>query len=188
MKKLRAEFRQEVSQIEVDRLKWVDETGMILAMTRAYGRAVPGKRVKEAVPKNYGKNHTLIAAMGLSGIIAPFVVEGAIDGEMFREWVREAVCPSLREGDILIWDNLSAHKVEGIEEMIEERGAKVLWMSPYSPDYNPIEECWSKIKTYLRKAKARSKEALMEALKQALETITESDIRGWFTHCGYPVH
>jgi transposase len=157
-------------------------------MTRRYGRAAPGQRVVDSVPANYGANHTMLAAIGLDGLHAPWVVDGAVNGDIFRCWVGEVLGPTLQPGDVVLWDNLAAHKVAGVEALITARGARLLWLSPYSPDFNPLEQCWSKIKTWLRQAKARTVEALMDAIKHALDTITEADIRGWFTHCGYPVH
>lgn len=156
-------------------------------MIRRYGRATPGQRVVDHVPDNYGTNYTMLAALGLDGIHAPWVVDGAVNGDIFRWWVRDVLCPTLRPGDIVLWDNLSAHKVAGVEALLATRGARLLRLSPYSPDFNPIEQCWSKIKTALRRAKARTVDALIDAIKQALDTITETDIRGWFTHCGYSI-
>lgn len=159
-----------------------------MALTRLYGRAAPGERVAEGVPQNYGENVTMLAAIGLGGLQAPMTVNGAVDGAVFLAYVREALCPTLEAGDVVVMDNLKAHKVAGVAEAIEARGARLEYLPPYSPDLNPIEKCWSKIKTYLRKAKARTREALEAALKAALLTITEADARAWFTHCGYPVH
>jgi transposase len=176
-----------VKPLEVHRLKFVDESGATLAMIRRYGRATPGQRVVDHVPDNYGVNYTMLAALGLEGLHAPWVVDGAVNGDIFRWWVRDILGPTLRPGDIVLWDNLSAHKVAGVEELLAARGARLLRLSPYSPDFNPIEQCWSKMKTGLRRAKARTIEALMEAIKHALETVTEADIRGWFTHCGYSI-
>lgn len=166
----------------------MDESGSNLALTRLYGRAAPGERVAEGVPQNYGENVTMLAAIGLGGLQAPMTVNGAVDGAVFLAYVREVLCPTLSAGDIVVMDNLKAHKVAGVAEAIEAAGARVEYLPPYSPDMNPIEKCWSKVKTYLRKAKARTREALEAALKQALLTITEADARAWFAHCGYPVH
>jgi transposase len=156
-------------------------------MIRRYGRATPGQRVVDHVPANYGTNYTMRAAIGLDGLHAPWVVDGAVNGDIFRWGVREGRCPTLRPGDIVLWDNLAAHKVAGVEELLTARGARLLRLAPYSPDFNPIEQCWSKIKTWLRRAKARTVEALIAAIKDALDTVTKGDIRGWFTHCGYSV-
>jgi transposase len=157
-------------------------------MTRLYGRSAPGERVNEAAPLNYGENITMLAAISLSGIDAPMTIEGAVDGLVFRTYVEHVLAPTLAEGDIVVMDNLGAHKVAGVLEAIEARGAKVIFLPPYSPDLNPIEKCWSKIKTFLRAAKARTREALEKALKEALLLITTSDAAAWFTSCGYPVH
>jgi transposase len=180
-------FRETVTPLDVHQLKFVDESGATLAMIRRYGRATPGQRVVDHVPDNYGDNYTMLAAIGLDGLHAPWVVEGAVHGDIFRYWVRHILCPTLRPGDIVLWDNLSAHKVAGVEALLTARGARLIRLSPYSPDFNPIEQCWSKLKTFLRRAKARTVEALIEAIKHALDTLTETDIRGWFTHCGYAI-
>lgn len=185
---MRAAFRETVATLDVRRLKFVDESGANLAMTRRYGRATPGQRVVDHVPENYGVNWTMLAALGLEGLHAPWVVDGAVNGDIFRYWVRDVLGPTLRPGDIVLWDNLPTHKVAGIEALITACGARLLPLAPYSPDLNPIEQCWSKIKTYLRRVKARTIDTLIDAIKQALDTITTTDIRGWFAHCGYPVH
>lgn len=156
-------------------------------MTRLYGRALPGELVVEHVPAAYGSNYTLIAAIGLDGLHAPWVLEGALDGEAFRLYVREVLAPTLQPGDILLLDNLATHKVSGITDLLAARGARLEFLPPYSPDFNPIERCWSKIKTYLRKAKARTVEALLQAIKEALATITEADILAWVEFCGFAI-
>jgi transposase len=129
----------------------------------------------------------MLAAVGRDGLHAPWVVDGAVNGDIFRWWVRDSLCPALRPGDIVLWDHLSAHKVAGVEERLMARGARRIRLSPYAPDFNPIAQCWSKSKTWLRRAKARTVEALIDAIKHALDTVTEADIRGWFTHCGYAI-
>ncbi len=145
-------------------------------------------RVAAGVPQNYGENVTMLAASGLGGVRAPMTVNGAVDGDAFLVYVREGLAPTLCAGDSVVLDNLGAHRVAGVKEAIEAKGARVEYLPPYSPDFNPIEKCWSKIKTALRKAKARTREALEAALKQALLQSTEADARAWFIHCGYPVH
>jgi transposase len=144
--------------------------------------------VAEGVPQNYGENVTMLAALGTGGLQAPMTVGGAVDGLVFLSYVREVLAPTLTEGDIVVMDNLRAHKVAGVREAVEAGGARLEYLPPYSPDFNPIEKCWSKVKTFLRKVKARTREALEAALKEALLTITEADARAWFVHCGYPVH
>jgi transposase len=188
VKGLREEWSVVAADFIASRLKSLDEAGSNLALTRLYGRAAPGERVAEGVPQNYGENLTMLAAIGLDGLQAPMTVNGAVDGAVFLTYVRGVLAPTLSAGDIVVMDNLKAHKVAGVREAIEARGARVEYLPPYSPDLNPIEKCWSKVKTYLRKAKARTREALEAALKEALLLVTVSDARAWFAHCGYPVH
>jgi transposase len=176
------------ARLDMARVKFIDESGTNLAMTRLYGRAPRGVRVIGSVPRNYGRNVTLLAALSLSGVTAVMTVEGATDGDVFRAYVQEVLSPTLAAGDHVVLDNLGAHKVEGVRAAIEARGARLLYLPPYSPDLNPIERCWSKIKTTLRAAQARTREALEEAITLALATVTESDARAWFKHCGYALH
>jgi transposase len=157
-------------------------------MTRRYGRAPQGERVIGAVPQNYGANVTMLAALGSRGIEAVMTIDGATDAEVFQAYVEQVLRPTLRPGDIAIMDNLRAHKVAGIREAVEQAGAQLLYLPPYSPDLSPIEPCWSKLKTALRTAKARTREALEQAITQALATITVSDAHNWFLHCGYTLH
>ena len=157
-------------------------------MTRRYGRAQYGRRVADAVPKNFGLNVTILGALSCNGLDAVMTVEGATDTAVFRAYVEQVLVPTLVVDDVVVMDNLSVHKVSGIREAIEATGARLLYLPPYSPDYSPIESCWSKLKAILRKAKARSREALDEALTQAIEHITQSDAKGWFNLCGYPIH
>ena len=114
--------------------------------------------------------------------------EGAVNGDIFRVFVQQVLTPTLREGDVVVMDNLPSHKVKGIEEAVESRGATLVYLPPYSPDFSPIEECWSKVKAWLRKIKARTLEALDDAILDALEQVTTSDAEGWFRHSGYAVH
>lgn len=185
---LREGWGGRVAEFIASHLKFIDESGNNLALTRLYGRAAPGERINEGVPQNRGENVTVMAALSLAGVEAPMTVNGAVDGEVFLAYVREVLSPTLRAGDIVVMDNLRAHGVAGVAEVIEAKGARVEYLPPYSPDFNPIEKCWSKVKTALRKAKARTREALEEALEEALLTITEADAAAWFAHCGYPVH
>jgi len=184
----RGEYQTEMAVEIVGRLKFLDEAGSNIAMTRLYGRAAPGERVSDNVPQNYGENMTMLACLSSGGLSAPMTVEGAVDGLVFLAYVKQVLAPTLLKGDVVIMDNLGAHKVKGVAEAIAARGAKVIYLPPYSPDLNPIEKCWSKIKTYLRAAKARTRQALEQALKEALLLITEKDAQGWFASCGYPVY
>lgn len=154
-------------------------------MTRLYGRAPRGQRVVGSIPKNWGHNVTMLAALSTTGVDATMTIEGATDTDVFCAYVSDVLSPTLSAGDIVVMDNLSAHKAQRVRELIEARGARLVYLPPYSPDFNPIERCWSKIKTFLRAAKARTGDRLDEAIKQAFETVTEADARAWFKHCGY---
>jgi transposase len=161
---------------------------MNIAMTPRYGRAMRGKRVHDAVPKNFGRNVSILGALSCYGMAAVMTIEGAVDAAAFRAYVGQVLVPTLKPGDVVVMDNLSVHKVQGIEAMIGEAGATLIYLPPYSPDWSPIEPCWSKIKTWLRSTKARSREALDDALAKIISKISNSDARGWFAHCGYPIH
>jgi transposase len=184
----RADYRQVIEALDVRRLKFVDESGVNLAMTRLYGRAPKGERVVGSVPQNYGQNVTVLAALGPQGLHAMMTVEGATDAEVFRAYVKHVLGPTLAPGDIVVLDNLGAHKAVGIQQMLARRRVRLLYLPPYSPDLSPIEPCWSKVKTGLRTAKARTREALETALSQALAAVTAGDAYNWFRHCGYVLH
>lgn len=184
----RREYRCCMAEEVVGKLKFLDEAGSSIALTRLWGRAASGERVYDSVPQNYGENITMLAALSLAGVSAPMTVAGAVDGLVFKVYVEEVLSPTLERGDVVVMDNLRAHKVSGVREAIEARGARVVYLPPYSPDLNPIEKCWSKIKTALRAAKARTREALEAALQAVLQTVTAEDAAGWFASCGYPVH
>ncbi len=170
------------------RLIFVDEAGVNTAMTRRYGRAPRGERAGDSAPRNYGEQTSLISALGLRrGLLATMTVQGAVDTLCFDAYVTQLLSPCLRHGDVVVLDNLGAHKASCLEQVAEERGARVLWLPPYSPDYSPIENCWSKIKTALRAAKARTRDELDKALAAAIQLVTKADIQGWFKHCGYLV-
>jgi len=154
-------------------------------MTRRYGRAPRGERVCDSAPRSYGAHTSVIGAMGLRGLVATLAVEGAVDTLCFGAYLERVLAPRLRHGDVIVLDNLGAHRASRIEEVAASRGAEVMWLAPYSPDLSPIEQCWSKIKTYLRGAKARTGAELDHALAQAINLVTKADIRGWFRHCGY---
>jgi len=157
-------------------------------MTRLCGRAPKGERVTGSAPQNYGSNITMLGALSAAGLSALMTVDGATDGEVFAAFVREVLAPTLSAGDIVVLDNLGAHRSAAARAAVEAKGARLVFLPPYSPDLNPIERCWSKIKTALRAAKARTREALEEAIKQAIAAVTESDARAWFKHCGYVLH
>ena len=169
----------------VKRLKFLDESGAHLGLTRLCGRAAPGQRVVEATPGYSGPHYTLVATLGWQEVTAPWIFEGSMNSVAFEAYVCSQLLPALRPGDILVMDNLSAHTGETIRQLVEAKGARLEFLPPYSPDFNPIELCWSKVKTALRAAKARTLDALMEAIAQALRSISFTDIQNWFAHCGY---
>lgn len=173
--------------IDTARLIFIDESGAKTTMTRLYGRGFGGGRVYDCVPHGHWKTTTMIAAIGLNGTRAPFVFEGAMDTEMFCAYVKEVLVPELEKGDIVVMDNLQCHQNSRICELIKQAGAYVWYLPPYSPDFNPIEKMWSKVKAYLRKVCARTKETLYPAIADSLDTITQSDIYGWFRSCGYNI-
>jgi len=154
-------------------------------MTRQWGRAPRGERIHEATPDGRWQVLTTLGTMSVRGMDAVMTVASATDGDVFRAYVEQVLCAALQPGDVLVMDNLSAHKVAGIRELIEGRGARLLYLPPYSPDLNPIENAWSKFKQFLRAAKARTAEALDQAITAALKTITAENARAWFHHCGY---
>lgn len=169
------------------RIKFIDEMGIHISMTRLYGRAPRGERVVDAVPDCRGENLSVLASIDLQGQTTALAVDGAVDGIIFDLYVCEILAPTLTPGDIVMWDNLSVHKSATARQAIEARGAEVLDLPPYSPDLNPIEKMWSKVKAILRSAKARTREALHLALTEALAAVTAKDARAWFAHCGYNV-
>ena len=154
-------------------------------MTRRYGRALPGQRVREGTPGGRWRTLTLLGAIRRSGWVAAMTIEAATDGDVFRAYLEHALCPQLKPGDVVVMDNLAAHKVEGVREQIQATGAQLLYLPPYSPDFNPIEQCWAQIKQRLRAAKARSVLTLEHHLGEALASVTPQNLQACFTHCGY---
>ncbi len=191
MKRLRREFNAEIRASAgnlLEHLKFIDEFGVHLGLTRLFGRAAPGERVVEATPGYSGAHYTVVATLGLEGISAPWVFEGATSGLAFETYVQHVLAPTLHAGDLVLIDNLSAHKAEPIRQLIEHGGARLHFLPPYSPDWNPIELCWAKVKAALRDAKARTFEALVDALCTALQAIDPVDVLAWFAHCSYAVN
>ena len=164
---------------------FLDETGVNLAMTRLYARAPQGERAYASTPVNTGKNITVLGALSLDGVIAAMTVEGSTDTEVFFTYVQTIVVPTLRPGQIVLMDNLSSHTDERIQTALEAVGATLAYLPPYSPDFSPIEPCWSKVKAILRATAARTRETLDAAITHALQMVTPQDARGWFTQCGY---
>jgi len=166
----------------------VDESGVTTEMTRRYGRAPRGERVREAAPAGHWRTVTLLGAMTSQGMLASMTVESPTDGDVFLGYLEQVLCPQLRPGHVVVMDNLGAHKVAGVRQRIEATGAELRYLPPYSPDFNPIEQAWSKTKQRLRSAKARTLEALEDAVAHALASITPQNASAWFRHCGYAIH
>jgi transposase len=182
---LRQAFRERAAGWVAARLKFLDEMGVYLGMTPSYGWAPAGVRVVDHTPTNYGTAWTTVACIGLGGVQAPWLLAGAMDGPAFATYVTAVLAPTLRPGDILVLDNLAAHKQAGVRAAVEARGATVEFLAPYSPDCNPIELCWAKVKPLLRRAKAQTRDALLDALAEALRAVSGEDIAHWMRHCGY---
>jgi transposase len=183
VQKKRRSFRREVKPIEPKRLVFVDETGVTTAMTPAYGRAPRGERVEAAAPASW-QSVTVIAALGLDGVRAPLAFPGAVNAATFQTYVEQVLVPALRKGDVVVFDNLKSHLSPAVFEAIERTGARVLPLPPYSPDYTPIEEMFSKFKGFLRRVGARAKEHLNDVIGEGLREVTDEDILGWFRHAG----
>jgi transposase len=183
VQKKRARYRRKVRKIEPKRLVFLDETGLATTMTLGYGWAPRGERVVGAVPTTW-KSTTLIAAVALDGAFAPLAFPGALDRTAFQVYVEEVLAPLLRPGDVVVFDNLTAHDDATAARAIKRAAAEVLRLPPYSSDYNPIEEMWSKLKHRLSQAAARTTERLHQALSDAFDHITTTDVAGWFRHSG----
>jgi transposase len=165
---------------------FLDETGLNTAMARLYGRAPVGVRAIGTVPEAGWRATTLIGAVRREGVVATLAFEGATDAVAFQAYVEQVLVPCLRPGDIVVLDNLAAHKGAAVARAVRKVGVGVWYLPPYSPDFNPIEKVWSKVKAYLRKAAARTTEALWDVLGEALATVTTQDCQNCFDHCGYP--
>ena len=169
-----------IGRIDLERLIFLDESGVSTQMTRLYARCEGGARIHEGTPDGRWKILTILGAISTRGMIATMTVEAATDREIFLAYLDEVLCPKLRPGDVVVMDNLSSHKVKGVGERIEAAGAQLLYLPPYSPDLNPIEKAWAKLKQLLRTAKARTKEALDQAIAQLLPLLTAEDAKAWF--------
>ena len=179
-------WRWLASRFDARRLVFVDESGFNVSMTRLRARAPRGKRAYGKVPRNRGKNTTLIAAITLEGGMGTsMTIEGATDALAFEVYVEHFLAPTLEKGQVVVLDGLGAHRTQRVRELIEARGADLVFLPSYSPDFNPIEEAFSKIKALVRKEGARVREALLEAIAQALAAVTTEDAAGWFAHAGY---
>jgi transposase len=166
---------------------FLDETGIQLGMARAYARAPRGERAVDTVPFTWGDNLTITAGLTINGIIAPMILHGAMNARAFEAYVEQCLVPELRPGDLVILDRLTSHRIPVLRTLVETAGAKLMHLPPYSPDFNPIELAWSKLKALLCKARARTFRALLRAVRAALLAISPGDAQGWFSHCGYSV-
>jgi transposase len=181
----RSAFRQRLREVDPERIIFVDESSTNVALTPRYARAPKGERAHGKAPRNWGKNVTLISSITPEGMGASVSIEGSSDTQSFGLYMREVLAPRLRPGQIVLMDNLSVHRSGWVRDLIEEKGCQ-LWLLPsYSPEMNPIEEAFSKVKNLIRKAKARTLEALFAATAEALGAVSEADARGYFKACGY---
>jgi len=171
--------------MDLSRLVFIDESGAKTNMTRLYGRAMAGQRAIDDTPSGHWCATTMISSVRLDGSTACMVVDGATTKDIFEAYIEQILLPTIRAGDIIVLDNLSAHKSQHVRELIESVGAELWYLPAYSPDLNPIEKMWSKIKAILRTLKARTEKALITAIAQALEQVTANDAKSWFESCGY---
>ena len=185
---MRRDFLEAIEGEDVTCFKFVDEAGVDLTYARRCGRAVGGRRVRQGVPLHGGPNVTVVGALSVQGLEAVMTLDGALNQDSFAAYLDQVLGPTLRPGDVVVPDNLRVHKVAGMRERIEACGARVLFLPPYSPDFSPIENGWSKFKTWLRTAQARTREALDDAVGVAMKWISADDAQNWFAHCGYHVH
>ena len=181
----RARWAKAKARVSHRRLLFIDESSAKTNMTRLYGRAPRGVRVYDRVPNRRWETTTIIAAVGRNGPQAPWVLEGPMDGAAFAVWAEQVLAPTLEPGDIVVMDNLSVHKNAVARAAIKVAGAEIWDLPPYSPDLNPIEKMWSKVKACLRRTKARHTEALYDAIGQAMARVTDQDIVNWYASCGY---
>jgi transposase len=183
---LRAAWKVMVAgTLDARSLVFVDEMGTNTSLSPLYAWAPRGERASCSVPRNRGPNTTLLSSMTLEGMGTSLAVEGATNRKVFETYVEQILAPTLRRGQVVMMDNLTAHKGERVKELIEERGCELIYLPPYSPDFNPIEEAFSKIKALVRKAEARTREALVEAIGRGISMVTAEDTQGYFDHCGY---
>ena len=188
MQEKRANWKENQGNLDVSMLRFLDETSVNAGMTRLYGRAPTNERVNDYVPDVRFERTSIIATLGLNGTSAEMMFKGTLNSDFFAGYVEHVLAPTLLPGEIVVMDNYSPHKADGALDPIYEAGASVLFLPEYSPDLNPIELMWSKVKAILRKLKARTAEELLNATGQALDAVTYEDIVGWFEHHGYSVN
>jgi transposase len=171
--------------MDPDRFVFLDETGASTNMVRRYGRCPRGERLVDTTPHGHWMTTTFVAGLRASGVIAPLVLDGPMTGAWFRAYIEQMLAPALRPGDVVVMDNLAAHKVTGVEDAIRAAGASVLYLPSYSPDLNPIEQFFAKLKAMLRSAASRTKDALWDTIGRALDAFPEAECRNYLAHCGY---
>lgn len=185
MAKARAEWKEDQPVLDVAKLVFIDETGASTNMTRLRGRSPKGERCVAAVPHGHWKTTTVTAALRVDEVTAPMVIDGPMDRDAFLVYVSDFLCPTLKPGDIVIADNLSSHKATGIREAIAAKGAELRYLPPYSPDLNPIEKLFSKLKARLKKAAHRTMDALWNEIGQLLNTFSKTECSNYFKAAGY---
>lgn len=181
--KQRKEFLADLRTISPERLIFLDESGVTTSMTRLRARCLGGQRIHEAAPGGRWKIMTILGAISLRGVVAAMTIEEATDTDIFLAYLDQVLCPALKPGDVVVMDNLSSHKTPRVRTKIQGAGAQLLYLPPYSPDLNPIEKAWAKLKQLLRSAKARTRETLEQAIADALKRITPENAAAWFRLC-----
>jgi transposase len=183
--KRRQDWFDSQTDLDPERLVFIDETWASTNMARTHGRCPRGMRLRMAVPHGHWKTTTLVAGLGVRGVVAPWVLDGPINGDAFATYVRKVLVPELKQGDVVMMDNLSSHKRPEVRAAIEAAGARILYLPPYSPDFNPIEKAFAKLKALLRKAAERTVEGLWRAIGRMVDLITPAEARNYFESCGY---
>lgn len=185
MKRKREDWEECRAGLDDEKMVFLDESGINTAMARRYGRCPRHERLVDSAPAGHRQSNTLLAAVRLDGVVAPMVLDGPVNGEVFAHYIEQSLVPELEPGDMVIMDNLPSHKSLRVTQAIQGAGCSLVYLPPYSPDYNPIENMWSKVKAWLRKVAARTFETVVEAVGEALRAVTTTDCEGYFSHCGY---
>lgn len=184
----REKWHQSLADIPVRSLVFLDESAASTALARQYGRSPIGERLSGSAPVGHWLTVTMLSAVRMDGPLAPLLIDGPVDGEVFSAWVEQSLLRELRPGDVVIMDNLSTHRIASVSRLLGEAGHPFFYLPPYSPDFNPIENMWSKVKSILRKLEARTYGELLEAMKTAILSVTKDDCIGFFKHCGYGIN
>lgn len=184
LRRRRAWFARQIELLP-ERLVFIDETGASTKMARRYGRAPKGERCRAPVPHGHWKTTTLVGALRLEGMTAPMILDGPMHGQAFIAYVEQVLAPTLKPGDVVVMDNLPAHKPTAVREAVEAAGAELMFLPPYSPDFNPIEMAFAKLKAFLKKVAARTVDALWDAIAQAIDTFTPTECENYFAAAGY---